>query len=46
MLLQQKGSGWVITSVETARTVDPPMAYGTPVFEEQPPPQTAGQDGE
>ena len=42
MLLRQRGGGWVITSIETARTVAPSIPYGTPVFEE--PPQPAGQE--
>jgi hypothetical protein len=34
MLLAPDGSRWVITSIEEARMVKPPVPYGTPVFEE------------
>jgi hypothetical protein len=34
MLLQPKGNGWVIISIDTARMVNPSIPYGTPVFEE------------
>lgn len=34
MLLIPKGNGWVITSIEPARVVQPSIPYGTPVFEE------------
>ncbi len=37
MLLKPQGNGWVIASIETAQVVEPPIAYGTPVFEEPPP---------
>jgi len=39
MLLLQERNGWVITSIEKATMVKPPIPYGTPVFEE---PQPAG----
>ena len=32
MLLSQEGAGWVITSMEAAIMVKPPIPYGTPVF--------------
>ncbi len=34
MLLERKGSGWVIAAIEAAQMVQPPIPYGTPVFEE------------
>jgi len=37
MFLLQESDGWVITSIEPAITVKPPIPYGTPVFEEQRP---------
>lgn len=35
MILRQDGGGWVITSIEPAVAVNPPIPYGTPVFQEQ-----------
>lgn len=43
MILQQDGGGWVITSIEPAVGVNPPIPYGTPVFQEQEAEQ--GRDG-
>ena len=34
ILLVPKGSGWAITSIEAAVTVQPSIPYGTPVYEE------------
>ncbi len=39
MLLVPQGNGWVITSIGTAQTIQPPVRYGTPVFEEPDRPQ-------
>ena len=36
MTLTAQGSGWLISSIETARASKPPVSYGQPVFEEQP----------
>jgi len=33
MLLLQTGMGWAISSIEKARRIEPPIPYGTPVFE-------------
>ena len=32
----RRGGGWVITSMERAQMVKPPIPYGTPVFEQPP----------
>ena len=34
ILLALEGSRWVITSIDTARRIEPEIPYGTPVFEE------------
>lgn len=34
MLLAPQGSGWTIASIEAAERVEPPIPYGTPVFEQ------------
>jgi hypothetical protein len=36
MTFQRRGTGWTITSMETAQMVKPPVPYGTPVFGEAP----------
>ena len=40
MLLVPQGNGWVITSIDTAQVIEPPVRYGTPVFEEPDRPQS------
>jgi len=44
MLLAPDGNGWVVTSIEEARMVKPPVPYGTPVFE-MPAEKTAKEPG-
>ena len=34
MVLAPKGRGWVITTIDQARRIEPAVPYGTPVFEE------------
>ena len=34
MVLAPKGRGWVITTIDQARRIEPVVPYGTPVFEE------------
>jgi hypothetical protein len=36
MTFERRGTGWTITSMETAQMVKPPVPYGTPVFGEAP----------
>jgi hypothetical protein len=41
----RRGRGWVITSMERAQMIRPPIPYGTPVFEE-PLPEKGNRDEE
>jgi len=44
--LARRGDGWVITSMDRAQMVKPPIPYGTPVFEEpSADEQSEGEDG-
>ncbi|MHC4176643.1 MAG: hypothetical protein ACYSWU_04005, partial [Planctomycetota bacterium] len=43
MLLEPNGSGWVIVSIDTARTVKPSIPYGTPVFDQPEREEAEGQ---
>jgi hypothetical protein len=36
MLLEPRGSGWAVASIEAAEMIKPSIPYGTPVFEEPP----------
>jgi hypothetical protein len=37
MVFTRRGGGWVISSMDTATMLKPPIPYGTPVFEPPPP---------
>lgn len=43
MLLVPRGSGWQIASIEAAERIEPPIPYGTPVFEEPAEEETAAE---
>ncbi|MFH1923253.1 MAG: hypothetical protein ABIP48_25605 [Planctomycetota bacterium] len=43
MLLEATGGGWAIRAIEAAEMLKPPIAYGTPVFEEPKPEEREGQ---
>jgi len=43
MCLAPDGTGWTIESVTATNMVKPPIAYGTPVFEEEPAKDNAGK---